>query len=163
MSLLEIKTNIANSYAELGRMEQSMQLCRDVYAGHLKLNGEEHPSTLSEANNYADCLLHLSRFEEAKALMRKTIPMAQRILGLGDQITRTLKIRGLFAEALSKDPAATLDDLHEAVTTLEDVQRIARRVLGAAHPMTVGLEQALRISRAALRFRETAETPLGNA
>ena len=29
---------------------------------------------------------------------------------------------------------ATLDDLREAVTTLEDTERIARRVLGGAHP-----------------------------
>ena len=58
-------------------------------------------------------------------------------------------------ESCGHDPGATLDDLREAVTTLEDTERIARRVLGAAHPMTVGLEQALRISRAGLRFRET--------
>ena len=68
-----------------------------------------------------------------------------------------------YAEARCRDDGATLDHLREAVTTLEETERIARRVLGAAHPMTVGLEQALRISRAALRFRETAETPLGNA
>ena len=65
-----------------------------------------------------------------------------------------------YARALFLDDSATLDDLREAATTLEETERTARRVLGAAHPMTVGLEQALRISRAALRFRET---PLGNA
>ena len=42
----------------------------------------------------------------------------------------------------------------EAVTTLEDVARIARRVFGGAHPMTVGVDQALRASRAALAARE---------
>ena len=53
--------------------------------------------------------------------------------------------------------------LREAVTTLEDATRIARRVLGAAHPIAAGIEKILRDSRAVLRFRETAETPLGNA
>ena len=53
------------------------------------------------------------------------------------------------------DPAATLDDLHEAVTTLEDAERIARRVLGGSHPTTTGIEQQLRGARAALRARET--------
>ena len=160
MSLLEIKTNIANSYAELGRMEQSMQLCRDVYAGHLKLNGEEHPSTLSEANNYADCLLHLSRFEEAKALMRKTIPMARRVFG--EHNVCTIRMRMVYLRALVTDPGATLDDLRKAVTTGEDSQRTTRRVYGSEHPLTVRVEQLLRESRAVLRARETP-SPGGSA
>ena len=60
-----------------------------------------------------------------------------------------------YAEALGMDPAATLDDLREAVTTLEDIERIARRVLGGAHPTTEGIEDDLRNARVALRARET--------
>jgi len=36
-----------------------------------------------------------------------------------------------------------IDDLREAVTTLEDSQRIARRVFGGAHPLTMGIEDSL--------------------
>ena len=50
---------------------------------------------------------------------------------------------------------ATLDDLREAVTTLEDAERIGRRVLGGANPITTGIEGNLRDARAALRARET--------
>jgi len=50
---------------------------------------------------------------------------------------------------------ATLDDLREAVTTLEDTDRIARRVFGGAHPHTVDIEAALRRARATLGVRET--------
>ena len=57
------------------------------------------------------------------------------------------------AMALYKDTDATLDDLREAVTTLEDVERTARRVLGGAHPTTEGIERDLRKARAALRGR----------
>ena len=53
------------------------------------------------------------------------------------------------------DPGATLDDLNEAVTTLEDAGRIARRVFGSAHPLAKGLGRALQIGRAALGTRET--------
>ena len=60
--------------------------------------------------------------------------------------------------ALYLDAGATLDDLREAVTTLEDTERIARRVLGGAHPHTVDMEQSLRKARAALRARETPAT-----
>ena len=54
-----------------------------------------------------------------------------------------------------KDDGATLDDLREAVATLEDAGRIARRVLGGTHPTTGGIEGAQQEARAALRARET--------
>ena len=54
------------------------------------------------------------------------------------------------------DPDATLDDLHEAVNTLEDTARIARRVLGGTHPLAAAIEHSLQKSRAALAARETA-------
>jgi len=53
------------------------------------------------------------------------------------------------------DEGATLDDLHKAVTILEDTERIARRVFGGTHPKVAKIELSLRKSRAALRARET--------
>ena len=60
-----------------------------------------------------------------------------------------------YARALFDDPGATLDDLREAVSTLEDLERTARRVLGCAHPAVMGIERSLKFSREALRARET--------
>ena len=57
-----------------------------------------------------------------------------------------------------EDPGATLDDLRDAVTTLEDTARIARRVLGGAHPDAKGIGLSLRDARAALAARETPPT-----
>ena len=85
--------------------------------------------------------------------MRRTMPVARRVLG--ESHDSTLKTRWIYAKALYNDPAATLDDLHEAVTTLVDTERTARRVLGAAHPVTVGIEGRLRFAREALAARET--------
>ena len=59
-----------------------------------------------------------------------------------------------YSVALYDDPAATLNDLDEAVTTLEETERIARRVLGGAHPTTTAVERRLQAARAALRARE---------
>ncbi|CAH0375906.1 unnamed protein product [Pelagomonas calceolata] len=87
------------------------------------------------------------------SLLRKTLPVARRVLG--DMHDHTIYMRRNYAMALYRDPAASLDDLREAVTTLEDTVRTARRVLGGAHPLVVGIEQHLRISRAVLRARET--------
>ena len=95
----------------------------------------------------------LERFEAAKTLLRKTIPTARSVLGESNQLT--LNTMESYAEALYKDPAARLDDLREAVTTLEDTARIARRVLGGAHPLTEGIGDDLRAARAMLRARET--------
>ena len=78
--------------------------------------------------------------------------MTRRVLGESGELT--LKIRGLYARALCDDPVATLDDLRVAVSTLEEIERTARRVLGGAHPATVGIEEALRNSLSALRARE---------
>ena len=73
---------------------------------------------------------------------------------LGDSHDLTIQMRARCARALYKDPGATLADLREAVTTLEDTERIARRVLGGAHPITSGIERQLRASRAALHSSE---------
>jgi hypothetical protein len=67
----------------------------------------------------------------------------------------TLRMRATYAMALYDDPGATLDELREAMTTLEETERTARRVLGGAHPVTTGIEIALRDARAALAARET--------
>jgi hypothetical protein len=41
------------------------------------------------------------------------------------------------------------------VTTLEETERIARRVFGGAHPTVLQMERALRNARATLRARES--------
>jgi len=151
--ILGAQGNLANTYCRLGRLEEALPLRRDVYSGRLKLNGEEHGDTLGAALNFAGTLIELQHFEEAKALMRKTLPVARRVLGENDRLT--LKMKNVYAVALYKDPAATLDDLREAVTTLEEIYGTARRVFGGAHPLVTGIEAALREARAALGSRET--------
>ena len=99
------------------------------------------------------CINRLRRFEEAKSLFRKTIPVARRILG--DSHDLTLKMRLVYARALFGDPGATLDELREAVMTLRETERTARRVLGGSHPLTEVIEVRLREARAALAARET--------
>ena len=68
-------------------------------------------------------------------------------------------MRWTSAAALWNDPLATLDDLREAVSTLEDAERTARRVLGGQHPLTVGIEHNLQDARAELAARETTPSP----
>ena len=119
----------------------------------MKLNGEEDETTIWAAYNYAASLVCLERFKEAKLLLRKMIPLARRVYGEGRETT--LRMRANYARSLYIDDDATLDDLREAVTTLEDLEHITRRVLGGAHPLVESIERHLRNARAALRARET--------
>jgi len=66
-----------------------------------------------------------------------------------------------YAESLYRDDIATLDDLREAVTTLESVAPLWKRIYGEKHPETPKVQNALANARAALRARETP--PLGSA
>ena len=89
-------------------------------------------------------------------MLRKTMPVARRVLGESNE--QTLGMRLNYAKSLYEHDGATLDDLREAVTTLEDVERIARRVFGNEHPHLQFIEHFLRDARAMLRARETPPT-----
>ena len=150
---LVAQNNLAGTYYKLGRLEQALSLQRDVYSVWVKVYGGEHQQTLRAANNYADSLRSLRRYAEVKSLLRKTIPAARRVFEDSKEIT--LRMRWTFAQTLYEDPAATLDDLREAVSTNEDAERTARRVMGGANPITLVLESVLRQARAVPRARET--------
>ena len=153
-NVLVAQSNLANTYYKLGRLEEALPLRRDVYSGTLKLHGEEGYDTLAEAINYSSLLISLRRYEETKLLMRRMLPVARRVLGESHDFT--LKLRWNYAQMLSEDSAATLDDLREAVATLEQTERTTRRVLGGAHPDVMSIERALRKSRGVLSAREVS-------
>jgi len=77
------------------------------------------------------------------------MPVARRVLGEDHELT--LRLRTDYATLYGD-----LDDLHEAVRTLADIERTARRVLGGAHPLTGHCGRRLLDARAALRARETS-------
>ena len=78
-----------------------------------------------------------------------------------------LRLRWTYGQTLYRDTGSSLDELREAVTTLEEIERIARRVFGGAHPLAMQMENDLKKARAKLRAHEIAEamlaTTLGDA
>ena len=154
--ILISQSNRANAFQKLGQFEQANSMLRDVYSGWLNFKGEESQNTLIAANNYAASLNSLKRFEEARSLLRRTIPVARRVLGESNEIT--LKMRKSYAGSLVINNGATLDDLREAITTLEDAEQIGRRVLGGAHPVVRDIELGLRKARGALGDHEMRAT-----
>jgi hypothetical protein len=153
-NILTTLGNLSITYQSLGKKEQALSMRREVYFGFVKLEGAEHGETLREVSNYMAILVDLQHFDEAKSLMRKTMPVVRRRV-LGHYDSTTLRMRMVYAIALCRDSDATLDDLREAVTTLEETERIARRVLGRPHPLTTNCASTLRNSRAQLTAVET--------
>ena len=135
-------------HKNLGRVDG---LARRRAAGGARFPGPDGLLALA-ANNYAMSLVKLQHLKEARSLLRKTIPVARRVFGESNEVT--LNMRWNQAMALCEDDGATLDDLREAVTTLEDIERISRRVFGGAHPVTESIEDHLQDARPALRARE---------
>ena len=150
--VLVAQGNLVHSYSMLDRNEEALRAARDVRSGYVKLLGEEALETLGATNNLAATLLGLQRYAEAKALLLKTVRVARRALGEGHRLT--LKMRSLHAQALYTDDGATLDDTRKAVTTLEDAERISRRVFGGSHPMTTAIEGDLQCARLVLNARQ---------
>ncbi len=124
---------------------------RKVYARALY---EDPNATLDDVREAVTTLVEIER--TARRVFGSAHPLTT---GIGEdvQVARAwlLTMRRNYARALYLAAGATLDDLREAVTTLEDTERTARRVLGRSHPTTAGVERALREARAALRARET--------
>ena len=60
-------------------------------------------------------------------------------------------------ENCERDPSATPDDLREAINTLEEIEPIARRVLGIAHPIAAVIQSELQKARGLLRAREAGK------
>ena len=97
-------------------------------------------------------LKELDRLEEARALYRKWMLVSQRVLGDCDH--RTLTMKKKFAQTVYEDDRAALGDLREAVKTLVETARTARRVLGGAHPVVEDTGRSLRKAQALLSIRE---------
>ena len=153
--MLITQSNLASTYHIVGDNEEALRLRRDIYSRWLRLKGEGDVGTLKEAINYAVSLFSLQRYAEAKALLRKPMRVARRALGENHYLTLNMRLN--YARALYQDDDATLDDLREAVTTLEETERTTRRVFGGAHPFVSDLGVHLRYARATLRAREMSQ------
>ena len=101
---------------------------------------DEDEKTLLAANNYAMVLLELQRFEEAKKVLRRTVPVARRVLGAEHALTLSLR------EDLSRATlggASSAEEKREALRILEEVAGVMRRVFGPAHPETLRAQRQL--------------------
>ena len=139
-SMLTAQNNLAATYNNLGQTDKSLRMYREVYSGRLRLNGDEDEKTLLAAGNYAMVLLELQRFEEAKKVLRRTVPVARRVLGAEHALTLSLR-EDLSRATLEGESSG--EEKREALRMLEELAGVMRRVLGPTHPDTLRVQREL--------------------
>mgnify|MGYP006217895773 CR=1 FL=1 len=87
----------------------------------------------------------LHKLEEARPFLRKLVGRARRALEPED-IT-TFRLRRAYAEALYSDGASPVRDVREAVTTLEELDKAARRIYGEDNPFREHIRRSLEEAR----------------
>ena len=151
--ILVAQTNVANAYASLGQLEDSLRMEREIYTGTRAVFGELDVDTFMTINNLTYSLVSLHRVDEAKRWLSEHIPRA--IEALGEDNVETLKLRMNLVDALTHDAAR--DDLIKAEEVAADVLRRMARVLGPLHPLTKAPRDQLRSARAKLAALDANE------
>jgi hypothetical protein len=65
----------------LGEYQQALTLNEDTLARGRRVLGEDHPNTLTSANNLAVDLDELDEYEQARTLNEDTLARKRRVLG----------------------------------------------------------------------------------
>jgi tetratricopeptide (TPR) repeat protein len=73
--------NLANSYSDVGRRQEAMELRGKVLEASQRTLGSEHPDTLMAMNNLANSYGDIGRRQEAMELREKVLEASQRTLG----------------------------------------------------------------------------------
>jgi hypothetical protein len=116
--------------------------------------GETHTETLGIALDLAITLREADKNADAKSFLRGRVLIADRFLGREKMLS--LRLRWVYANSLTDSADATIDDLVEAVETLESVAKSWKRVMGERHPETVKVLNASKSAREKLRLRRAA-------
>jgi hypothetical protein len=84
----------------LGDYRQARTLAEDTLTRRRRVLGEDHPDTLTSANNLANVLHTLGDYQQARTLHEDTLTRKRRVLG--DDHPHTRQSKQNLAEALRK-------------------------------------------------------------
>ena len=141
LMIVRTQTDIAGCYDTLGQHELAYPIMARAYAKRVAKVGAAEPATLNLAGNLGRTTLKLKKYAEARDLLGGRVPVAIQVLGKEHHVT--IRLRWFYCQAIYKDADATLGEVREAVTMLEDVAITSRRVFGAEHPTARGCQYAL--------------------
>ncbi|MCJ1349153.1 hypothetical protein MMC31_007389 [Peltigera leucophlebia] len=129
-NILESRSNLANSYLELGLYKEAMQLLQQILEVRKRLLGDEHPNTLKVMSNLAKSFIKLGRYQEAMPLYTQTLELRKRVLG--DEHPDTLWSMNNLAASYSH-----LGQYQEAMPLYIQTLKLQKRILGDEHPDTL--------------------------
>ncbi len=140
---LSSMSNLASSYAALGRPADALTLREEVLAIQKRVLSKDHPHTLASMMNLASSYADLNRPADALALCEEVLAIQKRVLPKGhpDTLASMNNLASSF-EALNR-PA-------DALALREEVPAIMKRVLPPDHPDTLTSMNNLANSYAAL-------------
>ena len=146
-SRIVVRGDLAQSYEEVDRFADALEIWRDLYARQMQLRGAAHERTLMCHTKVAWTLIEgLGGYEEAQRIMRDTLSIAARVLPpRGRHLP--LSFRSTLAYGLYKNPGASLLDLLEAEATFDELCVVSRRVFGEEHPVVVKRQNCLKETR----------------
>jgi hypothetical protein len=122
--------NLANSLVHQGKAVEAEPMLRKLHKVRMRVDGAEHPGTLSVANTLASSLSKQGKHVEAERIQREVHGVEKRALGAehpstltsGNNLAHSLWNQGKYAEA-------------ELIQ--REVHGVQKRVLGAEHPDTL--------------------------
>jgi len=88
---LIIKRSIAMCHTNLGQMDESLALLKDVVEQRLAINGPEHEYTLNAMDSYASALRTVGDYKNALVYYRKVHDYRDRHLDAGDEVVLLAK------------------------------------------------------------------------
>ena len=145
--ILDVQTNLASTYQRLGRLEEALQMKRDVYSGHSRHRdlGPLHQNTLKAALNLSTSLVNAGNYAEARAFTRDQMELARRALGADHPVT--LDFQWGYSRAFTLDKGVSAEQLAEVATTLEKTLKVSQRVRGREHPLTRAIRDEFTIAK----------------
>ena len=158
--MLPVRTNLAYTYARLGRNDEALAMQRQLHSSEIRINGPTQESTLIAALNLSTSLVDAGNFAEARAFTRDQMELARLSVG-ADHLT-TLNFQWGYSRAFTLDRDASAEQLAEVVTILAKAVKTAEQVLGREHPNTGSIRRELALARleiASRRGHAVTQTP----
>jgi hypothetical protein len=125
-----VRQTIANTYKDLGLYPDAQPHLERAVELRTKVQGEEHPDTLTAMSDLADLELDQGKFAAALALHTRVLQSRRRILGM--EHPATLMSLGRVATVYEKQ-----GQWSQAEAIQSQALEISRRVLGEEHPDTL--------------------------
>jgi serine/threonine protein kinase len=157
-TVLELHNNIGILYYHLDKLEKSLHHIGIARDGHLKLDGEENITFITNSLNYAAILQRNGNKQEAQKVFEETAEVAERTIG--SEHPNTLINKGNYANLLIEN-----GDYVNASRLLKECIEIGIKTLGKTHDSVIIWHDSLastlfyleEFSEAERYYRETLE------